>query len=309
MHQTVLLKEAVNSLAIKPEGKYIDCTFGRGGHSQLILSQLNNQGQLMIFDQDPIAFEQAKQWQLKDSRVIAQHCNFEQMLNKVESNHWLHQVDGILMDLGVSSPQLDEAQRGFSFLRDGPLDMRMNNTTGQTAADWLNHAAQDEIADVLWHYGDERFSRKIAAAIVMDRAKQPFTQTLQLAQMIERVLSKQKPKDNKHPATRTFQAIRIFINDELGVLKRTLDVMTKVLAQGGRLVIISFHSLEDRLVKQFLNGSFNQNIPRGLPVLKQKSMFKTLGKPIKASTEEVQLNPRARSAIMRVAEFLGEGAM
>lgn len=307
-HETVLLGEAVDGLAIKADGLYIDCTFGRGGHSRKILDSLNDDGRLMVFDQDPIAFKQAKELQERDSRVVAQHTNFSAVLEKVTEQGWLNQVDGVLMDLGVSSPQLDEADRGFSFLRDGPLDMRMNNSSGQTAAEWVNTAPQEEIADVLWHYGDERLSRKIAAAIVMDREKKPFTTTLQLAGLLERIMpssKKSKGKKEKHPATRTFQAIRIFINDELGVLKRALDVMKEVLAPSGRLVVISFHSLEDRLVKQFIRGVQNHDIPRGLPVPQTRPDFKSMGKPVKASEEELAVNVRSRSAVMRVAERVG----
>lgn len=311
-HETVLLHEAVDGLSIKENGKYIDCTFGRGGHSELILSSLNEDGRLMVFDQDLVAFELAKQWQLSDSRVIAQHSNFSSLLERVEQQGWLNQVDGVLMDLGVSSPQIDEAERGFSFLRDGPLDMRMNNSSGQTAADWINNAPQDEIADVLWHYGEERLSRKIAAAIVMDRAKKPFVTTLQLAGLLERIMPSNnktkgsKGKKAKHPATRTFQAIRIYINDELGVLKQSLDVMKDVLAAGGRLSVISFHSLEDRLVKQLIRGMHNYDLPRGLPVQQERSLFKAVGKPIKASERELASNVRSRSAILRIAERVAD---
>ncbi len=298
-HVSVLLEESVDALAIEPNGTYVDCTFGRGGHSRKILAALGEQGRLIGFDQDPEAIRVGEALAHEDSRFSIVHSNFSDVESVISSMGLLGKVDGVLMDLGVSSPQLDQANRGFSFQQDGPLDMRMNTAQAQTAEQWLNHASESELADVFWRYGEERFSRKLAAAIVMDREKQPFTRTKQLADMIARVLPNSKEK--KHPATRAFQAIRIQVNAELESLVVALKAMPKVLAQGGRLSVISFHSLEDRLVKQFYKPKQDPRL-RGLPVQDEKAEMKAVGKPLKASAQEVDVNPRSRSAVLRVFE-------
>ncbi|MDY7025393.1 MAG: 16S rRNA (cytosine(1402)-N(4))-methyltransferase RsmH [Pseudomonadota bacterium] len=298
-HVSVLLEESVDALAIEPNGTYMDCTFGRGGHSRKILAALGEQGRLIGFDQDPEAIRVGEALAHEDSRFSIVHSNFSDVESVISSMGLLGKVDGVLMDLGVSSPQLDQANRGFSFQQDGPLDMRMNTAQAQTAEQWLNHASESELADVFWRYGEERFSRKLAAAIVMDREKQPFTRTKQLADMIARVLPNSKEK--KHPATRAFQAIRIQVNAELESLVVALEAMPKVLAHGGRLSVISFHSLEDRLVKQFYKPKQDPRL-RGLPVQGEKVEMKAVGKPLKASAQEVDANPRSRSAVLRVFE-------
>lgn len=298
-HVSVLLEESVDALAVEPNGTYVDCTFGRGGHSRKILAALGEQGRLIGFDQDPEAIRVGEALAHEDSRFSIVHSNFSDVESVISSMGLLGKVDGVLMDLGVSSPQLDQANRGFSFQQDGPLDMRMNTAQAQTAEQWLNHASESELADVFWRYGEERFSRKLAAAIVMDREKQPFTRTKQLADMIARVLPNSKEK--KHPATRAFQAIRIQVNAELESLVVALEAMPKVLAHGGRLSVISFHSLEDRLVKQFYKPKQDPRL-RGLPVQDEKVAMKAVGKPLKASAQEVDVNPRSRSAVLRVFE-------
>jgi len=294
-HVTVLLQEAISALNIKPDGFYVDCTYGRGGHSKLILSRLGGEGRLLALDKDKYAVRHARQ-NIKDPRfniLCESFVNLPGVLGK-------NQVDGVLLDLGVSSPQLDDARRGFSFAKDGPLDMRMDQGSKPTAADWLNSAEQKEIADVLWQYGEERKSRTIAREIVKRREIKPFTSTLQLASCIRDISPKYT---NKHPATRTFQAIRIFINQELAELKELLGKITDFLKIGARLVVISFHSLEDRIVKKALRAECQaQKLPKEIPleskiICRLREILK-----IKASPEEINKNPRARSAIMRVAE-------
>ncbi|MBA3582795.1 MAG: 16S rRNA (cytosine(1402)-N(4))-methyltransferase RsmH [Gammaproteobacteria bacterium] len=303
-HQTVLLEAAVEALNIKPDGVYIDATFGRGGHSAAVLHRLGPAGRMFALDQDPQAIAAAQIRFAGESRFVIEHGSFAN-LNEF-CQHWgvAGRVDGLLFDLGVSSPQLDDAERGFSFMRDGPLDMRMNNAAGMTAAEWLNSAAQDEIATVLWQLGEERFSRRIAAAIVETRIEQPFTTTLQLARVVAAAVPR-KDK-HKHPATRSFQAIRIFINRELDVLEQVLTQSVDLLKVGGRLVVISFHSLEDRVVKNFVREKSTQvRVPRRMPVNVERSLrWHVVGKPVRASEQETMRNPRARSAIMRIAELL-----
>ncbi|MCP1338665.1 16S rRNA (cytosine(1402)-N(4))-methyltransferase RsmH [Idiomarina sp. M1R2S28] len=302
-HVSVLLEESIEALATDPQGTYIDATFGRGGHTRALLNQLGDDARVIALDQDPEAIAAAAAF-ADDPRFQIIHTpfsNLQQVLDDLQLNR---QVTGILFDLGVSSPQLDDAERGFSFMRDGPLDMRMNTTSGETAAEWLNRAEKDDISWVLKEYGEERFARRIASAIVMDREKKPFTRTKQLAEMIARV-SPVKEK-HKHPATRTFQAIRIHINRELEQIEQALEASLSGLKEDGRLVVISFHSLEDRLVKRFIRKhSEGKQLPPGLPVTeaernKDKALEK-VGKAIKPGKAEVQVNPRSRSSVLRIA--------
>ena len=302
-HNTVLLDEAVTALKIKPSGTYIDGTFGRGGHSKKILQQLNQDGCLWVIDKDPEAIEHAVQLQESDTRVHIYRGSFADLTELVTGQNLVGDVDGILLDLGISSPQIDDPERGFSFMKDGPLDMRMDPDTGVSAAQWLNHADEDEIAQVIKLYGEEKFGKRIANAIVLARKEQPLSRTHQLVDIIEQALPiKDK---HKHPATRAFQGIRIFINRELDDLKQCLNDVIKVLTPGGRLSVISFHSLEDRIVKRFMRAqSRGDYYPAGLAIPESELNKKIIiiGKAQKASAEEVELNPRARSAVLRVAE-------
>lgn len=305
MHQSVLIAEALESLQIKANGVYIDCTFGRGGHSTGILQQLGESGRLLAFDRDIEAINSAEAQRLQtDSRFSLHHASFTALAAIVEQQHYNGRIDGILMDLGVSSPQLDNAERGFSFLRDGPLDMRMDVTCGLTAAQYLAGVDEHDLIRVLFEYGEERFAKRIAKAIIQRRQQQPLQTTLQLAKLIEESVPFRDK--HKHPATRTFQAIRIEINQELEQIKSALTQALQVLAPGGRLVVISFHSLEDRIVKRFIRGeSGHKSNPGKLPVKEQdieKGQLKKVGKAIRAGQLELQQNPRARSAVMRVAE-------
>lgn len=304
-HQPVLFEEALASLNIKANGVYIDCTFGRGGHSAGVLQQLGESGRLLAFDRDieAINSHQAQQL-LLDERFSLHHASFAELAKAVEQLGYFGQIDGVLMDLGVSSPQLDSAERGFSFLRDGPLDMRMDTSQGITAAQYLAQVAEQDLIKVLFEYGEERFARRIARAIVEQRQKQPLQTTLQLAKLIEDCVPF---KDKyKHPATRSFQAIRIEINQELDQVKAVLKQSVEVLVPGGRLVVIAFHSLEDRIVKRFIRSeSGHKHDPGKLPIKEQdiaKGLLKKVGKSIRAQQQEIKQNPRARSAIMRVAE-------
>lgn len=304
-HITVLLHEAVNGLNIRPDGIYVDGTFGRGGHSRHILSQLGPNGRLLAIDRDPQAIAEAAS--IDDPRFQILHGPFSRLADMMEEQGLTGKVDGVLLDLGVSSPQLDEAERGFSFQKDGPLDMRMDTSCGQSAADWLAEADEDEIAWVLKNYGEEKFARKIARAIVFDRATEPYTRTRALAQMIARV-SPSKDK-HKHAATRSFQAIRIHVNGELDEIEQALNGSLDVLATGGRLSVISFHSLEDRIVKRFIRKQEKgPEVPPGLPLTEAQlsggRFLKSIGKAQKPSAAEVEANPRARSSVLRVAERL-----
>jgi 16S rRNA (cytosine1402-N4)-methyltransferase len=305
-HKSVLLDEAVELLVHQADGIYMDGTFGRGGHSQLILNQLTPQGRLQAFDKDPLAIAQAQTMMAADSRLTIAQTSFAQLDKVAQDQQCYGQVAGILLDLGVSSPQLDDASRGFSFQHDGPLDMRMNPDAGESAAQWIAHAKAEEIADVLYHYGEERFSRRMARAIVEQRQTKPITTTKQLASIIAE--ANPKWEKGKNPATRAFQGIRIHINQELRDLEVGLDAALETLAPGGRLVVISFHSLEDRIVKRFmrLHAKGDAHIPRGLPVTEDqmKRRLKLLGKARKPSSHEIDINPRSRSAVMRVAEKL-----
>ena len=301
-HIPVLLHEALDALCIRSDGIYLDCTFGRGGHSRAILASLDEGGRLIGFDRDPSAVAVAQDLAKKDSRFEIVHTAFSELESALDSIA-IARVHGVLMDLGVSSPQLDQAERGFSFQVDGPLDMRMDPTSGQSAADWIARADTDEIADVLWVLGEERFSRRIARAIAEARKVEPIVTTAQLS----KIVSDAQPKkdQNKHPATRTFQAIRLHINEELSEVEQGLEAAVKRLEVGGRLAVISFHSLEDRLVKRALRDA--SRLPQGdprmpLPDSVTKPRMRLMGKAIKASTGELRMNPRARSAVLRVAE-------
>ena len=297
-HVSVLLEESVAALAIKPDGTYLDGTFGRGGHSRAILRSLSNSGRLIAFDKDPQAESSAEQFS-EDPRFEFVRASFAEISSRVEAS----EPDGILLDLGVSSPQLDNAERGFGFSDDGPLDMRMDTRAGMTAAEWLATAPEADIADVIKTYGEERFAKRMASAIVKARAESPIIRTKQLATIVAEANPKWEP--HKHPATRAFQAIRIFINRELEDLEIALGHTVDALSEGGRLVVISFHSLEDRIVKRFMRDQARgQQLPKHVPVI-DSDTGKTLnlvGKALKPSTDEVQRNPRSRSAIMRVAE-------
>lgn len=294
-HKPVMLAEALAGLALGADGFYLDCTFGRGGHSAAILDALGPQGRLLALDQDPQAIAHGRERFAEEPRLILRHCNFAELGSAVHDSCGARGVDGILMDLGVSSPQLDEAQRGFSFTREGPLDMRMNPQAGESAAAWLARAKEEEIADVLWQYGDERNSRRIARRIVESRTATPLLTTTQLAALIAAVPG---PRSRTiHPATRSFQAIRIHINRELDVLRTALTQAIAALAPGGRLVVISFHSLEDRIVKHFLRDTARAD----------QAPIKLLGKQFPGREEERE-NPRSRSAVLRIAEKLGAPA-
>ncbi|AIX50242.1 MULTISPECIES: 16S rRNA (cytosine(1402)-N(4))-methyltransferase RsmH [Pantoea] len=303
-HTTVLLDEAVNGLNIREDGIYIDGTFGRGGHSRLILSQLGENGQLLAIDRDPQAIAAAAE--INDPRFSIVHGPFSALADYVDARGLTGKISGVLLDLGVSSPQLDDAERGFSFMRDGPLDMRMDPTRGHSAAEWLLQAEEADIAFVLKTYGEERFAKRIARAITERNREQPMTRTKELAEVIAAATP---VKDKfKHPATRSFQAIRIWINSELEEIDTALKGALSVLAPGGRLSIISFHSLEDRLVKRFMRDqSRGPQVPAGIPMTESQLKalggreLKTLGKLIPGEAE-VRENPRARSSVLRIAE-------
>ena len=305
-HITVLLHEAVNGLALKENGIYIDGTFGRGGHSRLILSKLSPNGRLIGVDRDPRAIAEAQK--IQDPRFQIEHNSFSHIPEICEKLNLVGKIDGILLDLGVSSPQLDEAERGFSFMKDGPLDMRMDTTQGLSAAEWLKQVSVEDLTWVLKTFGEERFAKRIATAIVdynksaAKNGTEFLSRTSQLAELISQAVPfKDK---HKHPATRSFQAIRIFINSELDELESVLNSALDMLAPEGRLSIISFHSLEDRMVKHFMKKQ--SNIPKGLPLredqIQRNQKLKLIGKAIQPSEAEIQANPRSRSAVLRVAE-------
>jgi 16S rRNA (cytosine1402-N4)-methyltransferase len=304
-HQTVLYEEALEQLNIKPDGIYLDCTFGRGGHSGGILKLLNSSGRLLALDRDMDAIDSDEAKRLtKDNRFNLHHASFAELGAVIEQHGYIGKVDGILMDLGVSSPQLDNAERGFSFLRDGPLDMRMDSNHGLSAAEYLARVDEKELIRVLFEYGEERFARRIANAVITQREQQPLQTTLQLAKLIENNVPFRDK--HKHPATRSFQAIRIEINQELEQIKTGLKQAADVLAPGGRLVVIAFHSLEDRIVKRFIRDQAGAKTnPGKLPVKEQdieQGQLRKIGKSIRAQQQELQQNPRARSAVLRVAE-------
>ncbi|EGV51665.1 16S rRNA (cytosine(1402)-N(4))-methyltransferase RsmH [endosymbiont of Riftia pachyptila] len=304
-HRPVLLEEAVTALNITAEGIYIDGTFGRGGHSRRILKVLGERGRLIGIDKDPQAIVHGREQLGGDARFTIVQQSFAMIAQVAQNAGVAGRVDGVLLDLGVSSPQLDQAERGFSFLQDGPLDMRMDPNSGMSAAQWLAAATDKEIADVLKRYGDERHARRIARAIVAARQVEPILTTGRLAEIV----SAANPawEKGKHPATRSFQAIRIFINRELDDLQQFLGQVLEVLRPGGRLAVISFHSLEDRIVKRFMRDQAKgDRFPAGVPVTQAQLQprLKLLGKAIRPGADETESNPRARSAVLRVAERL-----
>ena len=300
-HTTVLLHEAVEALAIKPDGIYVDGTFGRGGHSARILEQLGNEGRLIALDKDPAAVAAGKAW--RDARFQMVHRGFAQ-LAEVLRELGVAKVDGILLDLGVSSPQLDDADRGFSFRFDAPLDMRMDTSSGMTAAQWLAEGDESLLAEVIRDYGEERFAKQIARAVVAARAVEPIRTTRQLVELAGKAVRTREAGQN--PATRTFQAIRIYLNGELEELARVLPECVTLLKTGGHLVVISFHSLEDRIVKHFMRDmAQGDKLPRNVPIRASEvpqGRLHLIGKATRATGAEVLANPRARSAVMRVAE-------
>ena len=306
-HATVLLEEAVEGLNVRASGCYVDCTFGRGGHSRAILARLGPRGRVVALDRDPAALAAGSA--IADRRFVLVHEAFgglQSVLARLE----VEQVDGVLLDLGVSSPQLDDAERGFSFRADAPLDMRMDPTRGITAAQWLATATEGEIREVIETYGEERFAKQIAAAIVAARARGPVHTTRQLAALVAQAIPTREPRQD--PATRTFQALRIHVNQELEELSLVLPQTVAALAPGGRLVAISFHSLEDRMVKRFMRREAQPDrLPRRLPIRSHElptPRLKLVGRARRASPAEVASNPRARSAVMRVAERTGAPA-
>ncbi len=301
-HRTVLLTEAVEALKVRGDGVYIDGTFGRGGHAKAVLERLGPEGWLLALDRDPEAAHAAERFG-GDARFLFERQRFGKLADVAERHELWGRVDGLLLDLGVSSPQLDDRRRGFSFLNDGPLDMRMDPDSGRGAAEWLATADEGEITKVLWELGEERYSRRIARAIIERRAHEAVTTTGGLARLIAEVAPTREP--GKHPATRAFQAIRIFVNRELDELRTALAQTPRLLATGGRLVVISFHSLEDRIVKRFMRDQARgAELPPGLPVTEAQrgSTLRLMGRSQRPGAGEVTANPRARSAIMRVAE-------
>jgi 16S rRNA (cytosine1402-N4)-methyltransferase len=306
-HVPVLLEEALQALQVKQDGVYVDATYGRGGHAQEILKRLGTHGQLLMFDRDPQACEDARRKFGTDARTNIIQGPFSLLARTIENLGLAGKINGILFDLGVSSPQLDDARRGFSFRADGALDMRMDPQVGESAADWIRRAEENEIARVIREYGEERFAKRIARAIVSEREIEPITTTRRLAEIVARAVPSRER--NKDPATRTFQAIRIHINRELEELQEALPQSIHLLAAGGRLVVISFHSLEDRIVKYFLRDEAKgDDLPPDFPVRYDQfhPRLKTIGKAIRAGDAEARRNPRARSAVLRVAERTGE---
>ncbi len=302
-HRPVLLAEAVDALQIKPDGIYLDGTFGRGGHAAEILSRLSEDGKLLAMDQDPQAIVAAQHKFAEDPRFEIIQKNFEDIEGFVVARNLSQQIDGILLDIGVSSPQLDDADRGFSFLKSGPLDMRMNPQDGQSAAQWLAEVKEYDLVTVLMHFGEEKFARRIAHAIVETRQSTTIDNTLQLANIIEAAVPVRDKK--KHPATKSFQAIRIYINRELEVLENALQGALNVLSVGGRLAVISFHSLEDRMVKRYFRDMSREiQLPKEIPMMTKdlEQPFKLASKAVKPGKEELKENPRARSSVLRVLE-------
>lgn len=302
-HEAVMLNEAITGLAIKPNGVYIDATFGRGGHAQAILNHLSLKGRLIAIDRDKTAVEAAKDKFSQDKRFDICHDSFMHLKTIAQNFAVAGKVDGVLFDLGVSSPQLDDAARGFSFMHEGPLDMRMNQDDVVDAYKFVNNAAEKDLVDVLFVYGEERYSRRIAKAIVVARQNKPINTTIELAAIVK--AANPKWEKHKHPATRVFQAIRIYINKELEAIKEGLESAVDILSKGGRLVVISFHSLEDRIVKQFMQQkAVGPYVPPNVPLQQSqiKAQLKRIGKAIKPSVEELKHNIRARSAILRIGE-------
>jgi len=305
IHTPVLLEESLEALAINPDGFYVDGTFGRGGHARALLARLGAAGSLLGLDRDPQAVVAGAALARRDPRFAMEHAPISRMEEVARRRGLWGRVSGLLLDLGVSSPQLDEPGRGFSFSADGPLDMRMDTSGGQTAAQWLAQAKEEEIARILRDYGEERYAKRIARAIVRARNAGPVVTTDALARIVAAASPSREP--GKHPATRTFQAIRIHINRELEELRACLTGVCGLLIAGGRLVVISFHSLEDRIVKRFIrNESRGDRFPRGVPVTTRETnaRLRPIGRPVRPSGAEVAANPRARSALMRVAERL-----
>lgn len=302
-HIAVLQAEAISALNLQPDGCYIDGTYGRGGHCGLILQQLGAEGRVIAIDQDAEAIADGRARFANEPRLSLHHDNFESLARVAEEHGVAGGVDGVLLDLGVSSPQLDVAARGFSFAGDGALDMRMDTGSGHSAAQWIATVDEQDLATVLREYGEERYAKRIAKAIVMARDVTPFSSTLQLANIIKE--AHPRWDHHRHPATRSFQAIRIFINRELDVLHSALEHSVQVLRPGGRLAVISFHSLEDRIVKRFLRGDhLRQDVPRHLPAPEQSfNPMRTLKKSVPSKTE-ITMNPRSRSAVLRVGERL-----
>ena len=302
LHVPVLAKESTKALMTNTKGSYLDATAGFGGHTQLILESLDNRGHLIAADrdQDSIAYLKSK---FSHSQLTILKSNFRGLKKEIKQSGHSVAFDGIIADLGVSSHQLDSKDRGFSFKKDAELDMRMDQSTGISAKDWISTAAEDEISGVIWKYGEESYSRKIAKAIIEQRNIKPLSSTLELADLIYQLKKHSRKKEKKHPATKTFQAIRIHINDELEELRSLLDFSLECLKPGGRIVIISFHSLEDRIVKRFFRGNsrIDPNLSK-LPNIEDTSKLKVILKKIKPSNEEIKVNPRARSAILRAAE-------
>ena len=308
VHITVLLHEAVAALAIKPDGVYVDGTFGRGGHSRAILEQLGPNGRLIAIDRDPIAIEAGESLVKQDKRFSLYHAAMGELTDvlKLATGSKQQGVDGILADLGVSSPQLDVGERGFSFRFDGPLDMRMDTSRGETVETWLNRADEKIIGEVIWRYGEERFAKQIARAVVAARVIGRIRTTRELAELVGKTVRTREP--GQHPATRTFQALRIFINQELEEVEKVLPQAVASLRTGGKLVVIAFHSLEDRIVKRFMqNAAKADHLPSKLPIRANEvndATLRIIGKPVRPTDAEISANPRARSAIMRTAEKL-----
>jgi len=306
-HITVLLNEAVEALSVRADGCYLDGTFGRGGHSRLILQGLGPEGRLLGFDKDPQAIATGQALAAEDGRFVIVQRSFAELGDEVSARGLAGKVSGVLFDLGVSSPQLDDPERGFSFLNDGPLDMRMDPSRGVSAAEFIATAPEEEIARVFKEYGEERFAKRMARAVVLRREEQPFTRTADLAEVLK--VANPAWEKGKNPATRAFQGLRIHVNNELGDLETGLEAALDALEIGGRLAVISFHSLEDRIVKLFMRKlakGEQDNLPRNLPVQHKpfEPKIKLIGKAQFASDAELKANPRSRSAVMRVAEKL-----
>ena len=302
-HEPVMTREVVQALNVQAGGTYVDATFGRGGHTRAILDCLGSAGRVLAIDRDPDAHRCAKEMSETENRLTFVQASFSNLFETVNSHGLVDQVTGLVLDLGVSSPQLDSHERGFSFNGDGPLDMRMNPNMGQSAAEWLSTVTEERLRNCLRELGDERYSRRIARAVVTARTSRPLSRTVELADIVAHVVPTREP--GKHPATRTFQAIRMQVNQELGELKSVLPQALSVLEPAGRLVVISFHSLEHRVVKRFLRQSASgDRYPPDIPVTRDQihPSIKILGKPLRPSLQEVEKNPRARSAVLRVAE-------
>ena len=302
-HQPVLFNEVLETLDVKQNGIYIDATFGRGGHASAILNSLGREGRLIAFDQDPEAIAYGREQFAGDPRIEFEHCNFSEMESVIVARGLNNRIDGVLMDLGVSSPQLDDAERGFSFMKSGPLDMRMNTEQGESAMEWLARVEPRDLILVLKRYGEEKFAKRIATAIVEIRAEQPIEDTATLSRIISDAIPVKEK--HKHPATRSFQAIRMYVNQELQSIETGLQAASSVLSVGGRLAVISFHSLEDRMVKRFMRDkSSRPKLPPGLPIMDKDEQppFRLVGKSWVAGEQELGANPRSRSARLRVLE-------